>query len=136
MNEFEKCLKERRLLKVEPSPDMIAKEMQSAGYDLGRAADSLGEDDHKWASIQAYYSMFHAAKALVLAKGYREKGHSCLLVALRELYTAEKALADDLEMCMDMRHEADYASTFDAESAGIAVKKAERFQERATELLG
>jgi uncharacterized protein (UPF0332 family) len=135
MSDFERCLKERRLLQVEASPEMLSKEMGSAGYDLGRAADSLDEDDFKWASIQAYYSMFHAAKALVLAKGYREKSHICLIVAMRELYPRQKALADDLEMCMDLRHEADYASTYDKESAEIAVKKAEKFLDKAEELL-
>jgi uncharacterized protein (UPF0332 family) len=125
MSDFERCLKERRLLQVEASPEIVLKEMESAGYDLGSAADSLEENDFKWASIQAYYSMFHAAKALVLAKGYREKSHTCLIVAMRELYSKQKALANDLEMCMDLRHEADYASTYDEESAAIAVKKAE-----------
>lgn len=135
MSAFEKCLKERRLLKVEPSPEMVKKEMESAGYDLGSAVDSLEEEDNKWASIRAYYVMFHAAKALVLEKGYREKGHSCLLIALRELYPKEKTMADDLEMCMDLRHEADYASSYDAESAVIAVKKAEKFMDRASVIL-
>jgi uncharacterized protein (UPF0332 family) len=29
----------------------------------------MKDEDYKWASVQAYYSMFHAAKALVLKKG-------------------------------------------------------------------
>ena len=46
--------------------------------------------------------MFHSAKALVLKKGYREKSHYCLLVALRELYIKSgeltKDVADDFEL--------------------------------------
>ncbi|MDO9536881.1 MAG: HEPN domain-containing protein [Thermoplasmata archaeon] len=135
MSAFERCIAEKRLVKVEPSPEMIKKEMDSASYDYGRAADSLEEGDAKWASVQAYYSIFHAAKALVLSKGYREKGHYCLQVALKELCPAEKALVNDLEMCMDLRHGADYASTYDAESAKIAVRKAGESLERVEELL-
>jgi uncharacterized protein (UPF0332 family) len=135
MNAFERCLAEKRLVRVSPSPEMIKKEMESADYDCGRAQDSLEEGDAKWASIQAYYSIFHASKALVLSKGYREKGHSCLLIALRELFPAETVLANDLEMCMDLRHGADYASTYDAGSAAIAVRKARESLERAGELL-
>lgn len=112
------------------------KELASAEYDYGRALDSLEEGDAKWASVQAYYSIFHAAKALVLSKGYREKGHACLIVALRELLPAEKAMANDLEMCMDLRHSADYASTYDADSAAIAVRKAGESLDRARSLLG
>ncbi|MBU4033094.1 MAG: HEPN domain-containing protein, partial [Candidatus Thermoplasmatota archaeon] len=124
MNAFERCIAEKRLVKVEISPEMIKKELESADYDYGRAMGSLKEKDAKWASIQAYYSIFHAAKALVLSKGYREKGHACLQIALKELFPEEKDLANDLEMCMDLRHGADYASTYDAESAKIAVRKA------------
>jgi hypothetical protein len=53
MNAFERCLKERRLLKVEPSPEMIAKEMESAGIAVKkvgkfveRASELLG-----WAEL-------------------------------------------------------------------------------------
>jgi uncharacterized protein (UPF0332 family) len=136
MNAFERCIAEKRLVKVEISSGMIKKELESADYDYGRAMDSLNEKDAKWASVQAYYSIFHAAKALVLSKGYREKGHACLQIALRELFPEEKDLARDLEMCMDLRHGADYASKYDAESAGIAVRKAGTSLERARELLG
>jgi hypothetical protein len=37
MNAFERCLAEKRLVKVEPSPEMISKELESADYDYGRA---------------------------------------------------------------------------------------------------
>ena len=135
MGAFERCIAEKRLIKIEPSPEMISKELESAEYDYGRAMESLKEGDSKWASIQAYDSIFHAVKALVLFKGYREKGHACLQIALKELFPEEKDLARDLEMCMDLRHGADYASTYDSESAGIAVRKAGESLERAQILL-
>jgi len=136
MNAFERCIAEKRLVKVQPDRKMQSKELDSAEYDYGRALDSIEGKDAKWASVQAYYSIFHAAKALVLAKGYREKGHACLIIALKELYPAERAMASDLEMCMDLRHSADYASTYDAESAAIAVRKAGESLDRARSLLG
>ena len=68
MNDFERCIKERRLVKIKPSNVMIQKEFESAEYDLERARNSLDEGDFKWAAVQSYYSMFHAAKALVLKK--------------------------------------------------------------------
>ncbi len=111
MNEFQKCLEQRRIVKIIPTKEMIDKEITNAEYDLKMADESLLKDDSKWASVQAYYSMFHSAKALVLNKGYREKSHYCLIVALRELYIKTKELdkdiGDDLETCMDIRHEAD-----------------------------
>jgi len=86
MDDFERCIKERRLIKIKPSEEMIQKELDSAEYDLERARNSLNEEDFKWAAVQSYYSMFHATKALVLKKGYREKSHFCLIIALKELF--------------------------------------------------
>jgi len=131
MNEFQKCLEQRRIVKIIPTQEMIEKELTHAEYDLKSAEESIENDDPKWASIQAYYSMFHTAKALVLKKGYREKSHYCLIVALRELYISTGELdvniGEDLEHCMDIRHEADYGLTYDSESAEICIDAAKRF---------
>jgi len=139
MNDFERCIKERRLTKIKPSKEMIQKEVESAKYDLERARNSLGEDDFKWAAVQSYYSMFHAAKALVLKRGYREKSHFCLIVALRELYVEEDRLnaemVENLELCMSLRHEADYGLTYHQESAETALKYAEEFLNEALNLI-
>lgn len=66
MNDFEKCLKERRILKITASKEMIKKEIKGAKHDLSSAEESIHDEDYKWASVQAYYSIFHASKALVL----------------------------------------------------------------------
>ena len=68
------------------------KEIENAKYDLERARNSLYEEDFKWSAVQSYYSMFHAAKALVLKEGYREKSHFCLSIAPRELYVRKNKL--------------------------------------------
>jgi uncharacterized protein (UPF0332 family) len=139
MNDFERCIKERRLTKIKTSNEMIQKEVESAEYDLERARNSLGEDDFKWAAVQSYYSMFHAAKALVIKRGYREKSHFCLIIALKELYVKEDKLSaemvENLEICMSLRHEADYGLTYHQESAETALKYAEEFLNEALNLI-
>ncbi|MFQ6088618.1 MAG: HEPN domain-containing protein [Candidatus Methanofastidiosia archaeon] len=118
---------------------MIKKELEGAKYDLMSAEESLRNGDYKWSSVQAYYSFFHSAKALVLKKGYREKSHYCLLVALRELYVKTRKLdpefADNFEISMDIRHEADYALIFDKESARITIENARKFLYKTQTLL-
>jgi uncharacterized protein (UPF0332 family) len=136
---FKKCLEQKRIVKIIPTKEMIDKELASAKYDLKMADESLMKNDSKWASVQAYYSMFHSAKALVLNKGYREKSHYCLIVALRELYIKteelDKEIGDDLENCMDIRHEADYGLTYDTESATICIDAARNLLESADNIL-
>ncbi|MCX6667944.1 MAG: HEPN domain-containing protein [Euryarchaeota archaeon] len=139
MNEFERCIKEHHLLKIKATKEMIDKEITSAEYDFLRSKESIRDEDYKWASVQAYYSMFHAAKALVLKKGYREKSHYCLIVAIRELYVKDDImngeLADTLELCMHLRHDADYGLIYDKESAETAIRYAQQFLSVAKKLL-
>lgn len=139
MNEFERCIKERRIMKIKASKEMIEKEISSANYDLESSRESLHDKDYKWASVQAYYSMFHATKALVFDKGFRERSHHCLNVALIELYVKtgkmDPELSDTLELCMHLRHDADYGSIYDKESAQTAIRYAEQFLAETKKLL-
>jgi len=111
MSDFEKCIKFRHLISIDPSDELIDREMTNAKYDLERAEESLNKGDLKWAAIQAYYSMYHSARILVLSKGYREKNHQCLLVALRELYVKKgelsKYVVENFQICLDIKAEAD-----------------------------
>jgi len=83
--------------------------------------------------------MFHAAKTLVLKKGYREKSHFCLIIGLRNLYVKEDKLngemVENLELCMNLRHEADYGLTYHQESAETAIKYAGDFLDDTLKLL-
>jgi len=56
--------KERKLLRTRADRKLILKEMERAAYDLTKARRSLYDNDAKWAIVKAYYSMFHAARAL------------------------------------------------------------------------
>lgn len=84
----------------------------------------------KWATVTAYYSMFHAAKALVIRGGYAERSHHCLGAAFRELFAGSaegRKLADGLEVARVRREDADYRSDFSEASARDAAVLAERF---------
>lgn len=124
-------LEERRLIKTRLSREAVEKELQGAEYDLEKAKTSQDAGDHKWATVKGYYSMFHAARALLYSAGYRERSHAALVSALRELYAkpgrlTEEALSD-LENAMDLREAADYALTFSEEGAQRVIQDARRF---------
>lgn len=134
-----RLLEQRKLLKVTLGEEAITKELDGAAYDLQRAKASLAESDFKWATIKGYYSMFHAARALLYATGYRERSHGALLTALRELYVKPGTLADDFlgdfENAMRLREEADYAMNFSEDGSRRVVGDAGRFLEAAKESL-
>ena len=64
---------ERKIVKTKFNRKIVLKEIKAAESDLKDAEDSLERKKFKWATIQGYYSMFHAAGVLIFSKGYREK---------------------------------------------------------------
>ncbi|MFO8016518.1 MAG: HEPN domain-containing protein [Candidatus Woesearchaeota archaeon] len=136
---FKRCLEERKLEKIKLDKDMIDKEIDGADYDLERAKESFRNNDYKWATVKAYYSIFHSIKALVFKKGYREKSHYCLLIGFKTLYVDEKIIEkkflDYFSEAMDLREAADYNLTFSEESAEEILSYAEESLEKARQLL-
>lgn len=137
--ELRRLIAERKLIRIKPDRKLMMKEIKGAEYDLGRAKESLDKKDFKWATVQAYYSMFHSARALLYSKGYREKSHTALRIALKELFEAPGTLSSDalrsFEEAMDLREEADYGLEF-SESGSIGViDDAEKFLGAARQVL-
>jgi uncharacterized protein (UPF0332 family) len=137
-SEFEKLKTDRKLLRERIGRTMIEKEMTAAQSDLQDARDSLEMIKHKWATIQGYYSMFHSARALLYSKGYREKSHHALLVAIRELFSKElkPSLIDKFEDAMNLRQEADYGLKFSQAGAEETIEGAEEILGVTKEILG
>jgi uncharacterized protein (UPF0332 family) len=81
--------------------------------------------------------MFHAARALLFSKGFREKSHRALLTALRELFktSIEPELFDAFEDGMAVREEADYSMIYSEESASELIENARRFLAEAKRML-
>jgi len=92
-SEFERCLKRNKIREFSRGRFLVKKELKTAKSDLERARSSFTDKDYKWATIQCYFSMFHSARSLLYAKGYREKSHHCLIIAMRALYAEKKLLS-------------------------------------------
>ena len=137
--DFDECRKSKRIVRQESAAGLIPAELDAARKDLEWARHSLEEQNEKWATIQAYYSIFHAARALLLARGFREKSHFCLKAAVQSLYVDQGILAqefvDDFDTTMLLRETADYRSDFSRDGATSALRSAERFLAKAEGLL-
>lgn len=137
--EMRRLLEERRLVRSRIRRGMILEELKGARYDLERSHKSLKDKDYKWATVQAYYSMFHATRALIYSRGFREKSHRALLTALRELFVRngqlDREYYDDLRNAMDLREEADYGMVFSEEGAIEVVEKAKKFLDKSETIL-
>ena len=136
---FKRGLEKKSLVKIGVDEKLIKKEIAASGDDLKDSKDVLKLNKYKLATITAYYSMFHAARALLYSKGYREKSHFCLRMALKNLFVnknlLETSFLDDYDIAKDLRENADYQSEFSKENAEKLVEKAEKFLNKVKILL-
>ncbi len=110
--EYSDCMKRGKIKRFPRGKALVAKELETSCEDLGRAVKTFKDSDYKWATIQVYYAMFHAARAMLYAKNLREHSHFCLIAAIRTLYVATKEfpinLLEAFQEAKSLREEADY----------------------------
>ena len=111
-HEFKECLAKGKIKKFSPAIKLVPKELKSAQDDLKAAESSHKDQDYKWATVQSYYSMFHSARALIYSKGYRERSHYCLIVALRTFFVIKGLLdvsfIEAIQMAKVLRENSNY----------------------------
>jgi uncharacterized protein (UPF0332 family) len=83
---LEECL-DKGLIKEDPlAGERVESSLMIAERFLRSSNRNLEINEYEMAEMAAYNSAFHAARALLFAKGYTERSHFCLGVALRGLY--------------------------------------------------
>ena len=137
--EFDDCLKKGKIVRFPAAKKLASKELDVAREDLKTSQQSLKQKSYKWATVQAYYAMFHAARTLLYHQGYREKSHYCLILAMKAFYVSkgvlEMRLVESLQMAKALREGADYENTFDPESAKALVAQAQEFVQVAEKVI-
>ncbi len=137
--DLDDCLKRGKIIRFPAAKKLSVKELDVAREDLSTSRRSLKQKNHKWATVQAYYAMFHAARTLLYHQGYREKSHYCLILAMKVFYVSEGVLemrlVESLQAAKTLREGADYENTFDPASARALVDQAEEFVKIAGEVV-
>ncbi len=128
-----------KIKRFSPGPKLAKKELRIAEDDLKISLESLSGGNYKWGIIQAYYSMFHSARALLYSQGYREKSHFCLIEAIRTLFVEtgklNVLLVEALLEAKSLREAADYYGDFSEINCQKLVKKAEDFLDKAKKMV-
>ena len=134
----EDCIQRGYLIPEPKDHALIQKELQESQHDFERAKKVFNDKDYKWTIITCYYSMFHAAKAVGFACGYREKKHIALLILLQDLNKQgkiEREFITSLHAAIDSRESADYQYTYSKPIAEHNLKIAEEFNKRMKRLI-
>ena len=138
-HEFSDCLQKNKIVNFAAAKKLVDRELKAAQDDLKAASKSLSDAREKWATVQAYYAMFHTARALLYSKGYREKSHYCLIVAMKALFVANRvldvSLVEAFQMAKTLRENADYDNEYSKKSAVSLVEKAKKFLNAGKKIL-
>lgn len=138
-SQFKECLSKGKIKKFSYAKSLVAKELKSAEDDLETALYSFRKKNYKWVTVQAYYAMFHSARALIYSKGYRERSHYCLIIAIKTLFVAEGLLdirlVEAIQIAKTLRENADYESEFSKESSQGLLEKSEELLNKVKEIL-
>ena len=136
---FSECLAKKKIFAFSKAKALVGKELRIAADDLAEARDRFQNKKYKYATINAYYAIFHAARALLYSRGYRERSHHCLRVAIEALFVEtgilEKRFANILKDAMSLREDADYGGDFSEEGASMNISNAELFIEKSSQLV-
>ncbi len=131
MSEFDECIASGCLTPVEHLAAGVSDtEMRDARADLSNSETLIGRGKHKRAARSAYYSMFHAARAAIVARGYIDQDRPCLQVAFRGMYGTDDAgreLALDFERARVLSEDGDPDAEFPQEVAETELAVARRF---------
>jgi uncharacterized protein (UPF0332 family) len=137
--EFKQYIKNKKIIPFPGGKALVRRELDIARGDLSDAITGFQNELYKWSTIQAYYAMRHAAKALIYSRGYRGRGHYSLTVALKALYVdsniMEINIVRDFINAMNLREVAEYEAEFSMLGAKAVISAAERLIEQAGEIL-
>lgn len=141
MKEFDiqEAIEKRKILPFSDGPKISSKEIKTANDDLVESKDRFKNKKYKYATITAYYAMFHASRALLYSKKYREKSHIQLARAVKALFVDKGLLPqkyyDNFIQGLDLREMADYKRKFSKEGALRNIQAAEEAIKLAKSLL-
>lgn len=141
LNEFEVCVQKGLLRKILPSKERAEKSIKKAEEWLAEAQDNFENESYPSCMITSYLVMFHAARAILLKDGFREKSHFCIARFLEEKYAKtgrlEMSWIDMLDRTRELRHDDQYDLDFSAsqEEAEDVLKSAKQFLERMKRLV-
>jgi uncharacterized protein (UPF0332 family) len=83
---LEECIDKGLIKKDLLASERVESSLMIAERFLRSSRRNLEINEYEMAEIAAYNSAFHAGRALLFAKGYTERSHFCLGVALKGLY--------------------------------------------------
>ena len=81
---FKDCLSKGLIRKDKSAIGRVKKSLEIAERFLVSARKNIEIEELEMAEIASYNSIFHSARSLLFKKGYTERSHICVILALKE----------------------------------------------------
>jgi uncharacterized protein (UPF0332 family) len=134
---FSECLKKGLITKDHEAPVRVRVSLEVSERFLEQAKGNLQMKYYVACELLAYNSAFHAARALLFSKGFREKSHACLIIALGDLFKNDhkiSSLLNTFDQLRLSRHDVQYGGALvTEEKAKFVVGFASEFLEAVRE---
>ena len=136
---FKECISKGYLRKDTSAPKRVTKSLEIAHRFLESSKNTKEIKEYELAEIASYNSIFHAARSLLFSKGYIERSHICVIIALKELFKENPTLLDLLntfDKIRISRHNIQYGGTLiTTEEADFVYEFAQEFLDKTKKIL-
>jgi uncharacterized protein (UPF0332 family) len=133
------CLLKGHIKQDPLAHERIPKSLEISQRFLTSAKKNLDIQECEMSELASYNAIFHAARSLLFKKGYIERSHVCVIVALNELYQQDHELTELLntfDKIRITRHNIQYGGNLVQKTEAIFVLEfAQRFLEKTKTML-
>ena len=136
---FKECLSKGMIRKDTSAPERVQKSIEIADRFSSSAKKNIEIEELEMSELASYNSIFHSARSLLFGKGYTERSHICVIIALKELYNKNQTLANLLntfDKIRISRHNIQYGGALiDIEEANFVFNFAKQFLETTKKII-
>lgn len=137
--DFSDCLEKGLLKENVDAKNRVSTSIKTAEKFMNAARKNFEIEEFETCLIMSYNSIFHICRALLFKKGFVERSHFCLVVALRYYYDQDEELStflNSIDKVRLSRHEVQYRGEFtDKEEAQFVLDLTKNFKNYALKLL-
>ena len=108
------CTEDGLIVKESTAQSRIPVAVEAGERFFHAAERTRGIGEYEMAHLAAYNSVFHCARAFLFSRGYTERSHVCIVIALRHLYPRDfrfLAYLSTLDKMRISRHNVQYGAT-------------------------
>lgn len=133
---FEECLEKGLIRQSGNASERVQQSLELGDRFYKSAGKNLDIGEYVVCELISYNSVFHYARAMLFAKGFIERSHACLFIALQKYYPENKEMILKADKFRVERHNLQYSGLLaDEASAKFAKGLAKDFGNMAKAIL-